>query len=470
MASEDKIPLEIDITSKNDPKGFLDAFKSIEGLKKSIGGISSAVGALGNVVRGFGIAGVVVTAVQQIDKLVKWFGSAKTAAQELNDKVAEINREGNVQASAEEYKKLEDAIARANTRIAEGIALEDMKGKVGRDKEDAVSRLDETRELLALDTADPLRDGKEAEIRAKYAGERAKTAAARKREDNETELRRLQQKREQLAAGASADNLAAGAFDQEASFYRNKASDAELNGRKLKMPEWWEVWKSPEEDPKAVLDAARAAAELRKKATEADDSASGKRAASAEKAAQSGNLLDQIETKSTYRGTLSVEEQAVTEESALVRRFAASKTEAMRRDIIAAREKRDAEAKKIADEIAAKESAASALQAKAASAKNDLSGLRETAQRERVDVDRAQYEFNKLSPRQRRGRDGDALAAEIRKQESEAREANVIYAEAIPSLGKIISESLEQAKRVMAEVKRQRERQKNSRADTGTID
>lgn len=132
--------------------------------------------------------------------------------------------------------------------------------------------------------------------------------------------------------------------------------------------------------------------------------------------------------------------------------------------------KRINEERKVAEEIREKEAAARKARDSAVHAEGSLSDMRARSRKEGQDVYRAQTDLNALSKSARRGRAGAAAETDLRVQTEEAREANTTLAQAIPALTAVIKDSLDAAKRLEAEVKQLKSRQKNGRADAGNID
>lgn len=466
MTPEDKIPIEIDISSRHDSKGVDEAKSGLGGIEKGIASASQKAELFGKILRGVGWFGLIQQGIAIFNSLKEKIDNNRNAAKELNDKIAEINRSGAVKATAEEYKKLGQEIARVNQRLEEKNALEEMASKTSRAKEDASSRLSEIRELMALSPDDPLRAEKEGEIRAKYSSSRAVTAAQRKREDIDADIARTQQTRERLSAEAGVDNLAAGELSQNARLKRRLAQEAELAGQEYKVPGILEPWKTAAPDPAAMIEGAKKAAALRKEASELEAKAAERQAAAEEKSARRAALLDQIEAKAAERGTLSVEEQVVRAEGSSARRAAASRTEAQRRSIRSGRSEKEEERSRMLDS----EDAADRLLNSADQAEDELFGLKSNSMRQSSEAAGARELLNRTPKNRRKGRQWDWQVADTAREENEAREANAAYAEALKSLKDMIKEYRDEAEKFLAEVRQLRERQNSARSDGGNID
>lgn len=470
MAAEDKVPIEFDISSKHDPKGVDDAKAGFAGLEKGINSVAQKAELLGKVMRGLGYIAIVQQAISLYNSLRDRMNAAKEAAEKLADQQADAKAKQAIEDQKTAYDNLKNSMAALNAELARKAELEAISQGGARGIEDARSLVSEQTELSGISFDDPERKEKEDAVRAKYARQRAITSASREKEDAVLA-------RQRFGAEAETKDKAALSVDEQASeterlLEAQRAQQKHWRTMAQKSMSWGSFYDNiryhgPEEKPSVETPESKAFA--------AKAEAAEKRAAELEKLweDQRKNAASLRTEAEQSRGKAAATYGVVTAADIKVNAADMEGSRNVRSAdyaVDAARTDRETKTRAQADDLANKQAQAEALREKAGTAETELHGLRTTAQREMVDVDRAQYAYDKLPSRQRKGREGQALEAEVRRQEAEAREANTALAEAIPSLGKIISESLEQAKRLEAEVKKALGRQSNSRTETGNID
>ena len=311
--------ITLKVGSKFDGKGTDDAKKALGGLgpaaqgaagqslqgfgkvKEGLASVSKGVKSLNQLVAGFGIIGALTKVASFASGIIQHFKDIETARRELQeglDKIAKDRAEG---FSGKVVSELADALKRANDELDRAAARQKAQANARRAGEDAAASLEEAEELAAISPDDPLAAQKSGEIRAKHAAARGNRAARRKVEDIQTDIAGMDSKRTQLLDASHADNQIADMHTREAEALRKQAVDERYEGEKLVMPAWWEMWKSPEADPKAQKEAHEKAAATEQKA-EAKRQESAKATSDAESKRKDADLLlDLIEARATER-------------------------------------------------------------------------------------------------------------------------------------------------------------------------
>lgn len=384
MSAGNTDEVKVKIVTEADSKGTVDAAKKVGDVKKKAeeagNGLSTMFGrtkaGLQSISQQFEFLNKIVGglgALALIQRVYGWYATwrdeiakNKKAVEDLNESVAAINQEERLQATTDEYERLAKAIDKANKQREVENALIDMELKVGRELEDAQSRLAEAKDLAAISPDDPLAAEKKNEVKAKYASYRAQTNMQRKIDDNTSEIDRLQQQRDALTEAAGLDNLKAEDLAKQAATMRRDAFRTEnqnkatsVTGIDLGKNKWSGIYTGDVTQQKAD---AEAAAAMRQKAVELQKKADEAREASEEKSRKRAELLEQIAIKIDRRVGLDTERQAMDVENSYNRREAAGSTEQKRQAVIAEREE-----KKRAEQSAALERSKKALEERQAS-------------------------------------------------------------------------------------------------------
>ena len=103
----DKLGKKAEETAQKTKSGF-------EQANQTFGKVTKAAGAFQKVLSGFGMIGIATALAGGITKIIDSFRSAKKEAEEFNKAAAEKNVKDGIDALADSYKQLTDAIARAN--------------------------------------------------------------------------------------------------------------------------------------------------------------------------------------------------------------------------------------------------------------------------------------------------------------------------------------------------------------------
>lgn len=378
MSAGNTDEVKVKIVTEADSKGTVDAAKKVGDVKKKAeeagNGLSAMFGrtkaGLQSISQQFEFLNKIVGglgALALIQRVYGWYATwrdeiakNKKAVDDLNQSVADINKEERIQAATDEYEKLAKSIEKANKQREVGNALEDVRVSTGREREDAQSRLEEAQALAAISPDDPLANEKKSEIKAQFASARGRVAVSRKMEDNTRAINRMQQERDALTEAAGLDNLKAEDLAKQAAAMRRDAYRTENQNKQtsVKYHYWGNEWTSVDTgDPSKQKADAEAAAGMRQKAAELQKKAEEARAASEEKARKRAELLEQIASKIDRRVGLNIEARAVAVEGSTGRREAAGSTEQKRQAVIAERE-----AQQRAEQVAALERSKKALQ------------------------------------------------------------------------------------------------------------
>ncbi len=175
-------------------------------VQSTMSGVTRAAGLFQKALTGFGVVGVVTTLAAAIGKIRDSFKESTKEAKEF-EKAAEAKAvQASVDALAESYRKLTEAISEANAARRHEQELDDIKLKNKRDAEDAALDLAEQKELAGIDANDLAAAEARAEIQARYQAERSKRQAERAKFDGIRE-------RESLRGDAAAGRKEADAID-----------------------------------------------------------------------------------------------------------------------------------------------------------------------------------------------------------------------------------------------------------------
>ena len=182
---------------------------SFKTMASEVSKVGTAVSAVSQLIRGFGIAGIIVTAIGYIKQIRDWLNKSKDAARELGEEARKVAEQKAVDALADKYKNLTQAISEAKTALREMNELDAVNLANLRALEDAQSKLAEEKEIAAIAQADPDKDLKQTAIRQRYARERSLTGVSRKKEDVVLERQRLtmEAQAQDDAAAAQEDTL-----------------------------------------------------------------------------------------------------------------------------------------------------------------------------------------------------------------------------------------------------------------------
>lgn len=209
----DKVGKKAEETAKKTKSGF-------EQANQTFGKVTKAAGAFQKVLSGFGMIGIATALVGGIKKIIDSFRSAKKEAEEFNKAAAEKKVKDGIDALADSYKQLTDAIARANAERTAQNEIDSIELKNKRDIEDANIDLAEQKELDAIDAEDPAAAEARAEIQARYKAKRDNLAVQRGIFDGVRE-------RQELRQGAMSDRESAGQIDAAAAATEQAIREAE---------------------------------------------------------------------------------------------------------------------------------------------------------------------------------------------------------------------------------------------------
>ena len=208
----DKVGKKAKETAEKTKSGFEQANQAFDKVTK-------AAGAFQKILSGFGMVGIATALVGGITKIIDSFGEAKKKAEEFQKAADEKKVQDGIDALADSYKKLTDAIAGANAARTAQKEIEDIELKNKRDLEDANIDLAEQKELDAIDAKDPAAAEARAEIQARYKAKRDNLAVQRGIFDGVRERQDLQQ-------GAIADRENADKIDAAANETQKKIAEA----------------------------------------------------------------------------------------------------------------------------------------------------------------------------------------------------------------------------------------------------
>jgi hypothetical protein len=191
--------VKVKFTTEHDGRGADEANKTIDKTKAKAGGFGrlgkAAAGFKGVMERvnsamaGFGVMAVVAAVM----RIVKVFEDAKAAALAAQSAWADKSMADGIKSVADAYDNLKESIAGANASARSRMETLDNLLDAERRLEDAASVRREEDEVAALDPSDPLRQEKEADIRARYGQRRAETAGKRGVEDVDRAAERMEQ-------------------------------------------------------------------------------------------------------------------------------------------------------------------------------------------------------------------------------------------------------------------------------------
>lgn len=195
--------VKIKCTTEHDGRGADEANKTIDKTKAKADGAAGGFSRLGKAATGFkgviervnsAMAGFgVMAAVAAVMRIVKAFEDAKAAALAAQSAWADKSMADGIKSVADAYDNLKESIAGANAAARSRMETLDDLLDAERRLEDAASIRSEEDEVAALDPSDPLRQEKEAEIRARHGQRRAETAGRRGVEDADRAAERMEQ-------------------------------------------------------------------------------------------------------------------------------------------------------------------------------------------------------------------------------------------------------------------------------------
>ena len=198
----DKVGKKAKETAEKTKSGFEQANQAFDKVTK-------AAGAFQKILSGFGMVGIATALAGGITKIIDSFGEAKKKAEEFQKAADEKKVQDGIDALADSYKKLTDAISGANAARTAQKEIEDIELKNKRDIEDANLDLAEQKELDAIDVNDPAASEARAEIQARYKARRDSIAIQRGVFDGVRE-------RQELRHGAMSDRENADKIDAAA--------------------------------------------------------------------------------------------------------------------------------------------------------------------------------------------------------------------------------------------------------------
>ena len=210
----DKVGKKAKETAEKTKSGFEQANQAFDKVTK-------AAGAFQKILSGFGMVGIATALVGGITKIIDSFGEAKKKAEEFQKAADEKKVQDGIDALADSYKKLTDAIAGANAARTAQKEIEDIELKNKRDLEDANIDLAEQKELDAIDAKDPAAAEARAEIQARYKAKRDNLAVQRGIFDGVRERQDLQQGA--IADRENADKIDAAANETDKAIEEAKA-------------------------------------------------------------------------------------------------------------------------------------------------------------------------------------------------------------------------------------------------------
>lgn len=167
-------------TAKNAAKGFGQATAAVQRF-------NSAIRAITNI--SF-IAGGIASVVQLWDRLTESARKAKEEAVALAAEQAKVADAKRIDALAEAYKKLGEAISAAAKERQRANELEDLETSEADRLEDEEAKLEKARQIAALDPNDPAYAEKKQRIENAFEVSAAKRGVERAKRDAETKERR----------------------------------------------------------------------------------------------------------------------------------------------------------------------------------------------------------------------------------------------------------------------------------------
>lgn len=218
---------------KTAKSGLSSAETGANNFGKAVSGTAQRLELMGKVMRGLGVVGIVGAAISIFETLRDRINQSKDEAEQLAVKTRQANDVKIVEAAINAYGRLKDELAGINQQHERTAELNALAKGGDRSVEDAQSAAAEKEALAAIDPNDPARSQKEAAVRARFERERAVAAAARKKEDIESQRQQLGQQADisEMAAYERASMLqdlrkqqAAAASSSEELAYRSKAA------------------------------------------------------------------------------------------------------------------------------------------------------------------------------------------------------------------------------------------------------
>ena len=456
----------IDVKSRADTSGLDRSSASANNLGQQVNQASQKAEMLGKVLRGFGYAAIIKTAVDAVRSLHEWLGKSAREAEALSRAQERAADAASVRAKIAAYKDLAKSIGEANAQLSRQAELEGLLKGGQRAAEDAASAAQEAAEIAALPQDDPDRAGREAVIRAQYARQRGTAQASRKREDIQLQRQALE---DQAATGQqSAADMAAllPGMQAEAARLRGKADADVYRARsKRRMNLWTGNWQETDES----TDIASGANEARQQADKLEQAI---RDLTDKIAAAQGDAAFARQKAGAL--TAAYDAAGVTVQTA--DRIGGAAVGAAQGSVSAARAKRDADARALSADIAERERAMREAGDRAGGAQADIDSMRGASRREDADGAAVQARIGETSLRMRgsgsaaRDRALAPLLAELDRETAEARAASAAAAAAIPQLSKIFAEESAAMRRLAEEIKTLKSRQQSGKLDTGNID
>lgn len=201
-----KVKTALESTGEAAKKAADKTKSSFAQVQSTMSGVTRAAGLFQKALTGFGVVGVFTSLAAAIGKIRDSFKESTKEAKEF-EKAAEAKAvQASVDALAESYRNLTDAIGKSNEARRHEQELDDIKLKNRRDKEDAALDLAEQQELAGVDTNDPAAAEVRAEIQARYQAKRGSLQAQRAKFDGVRE-------REALRGDALSNRKEADAID-----------------------------------------------------------------------------------------------------------------------------------------------------------------------------------------------------------------------------------------------------------------
>lgn len=496
MAADGEVNVNIKVTA--DTKGGDAAKASVEGVgkaakqtestgKSAASGLKSAYEGFGNTVRNvgkvvgsftkaLGLIGFAVSAIQTViaafQKLQEWIHRDEIAAAKLREEMEKKSYAESVALVTRNYEQL-------NQKVAENLRLEQQKNnlidertRMERNAEDAQLRLDEAKEIAALDQNDPDYGNKAALISQKYARKKADLQEQRATEDNRNEVNRLYRAADEMEAKAAelrkqtdwGSDAKRNVINKRAEYA--EVSEAARNGDE-KAKERLEQVKKELEEAEATYKKIKAEAEAAEKAAkELREQAANKTGANI--AAKINNQAAQVEIdtqeaqtkRSIENDRKNREEQAKREKERKDKEEQAAAKKARQRNIDQAT-------------IADAPGQISAIKGNIADVEAQMDAARAKEAKERRDVYEAQNNldlFNMNHQGRRLSRSEQAeqqrLAEAVQKETEEAQNASLELERTLKQLSSVLQSFLQQMRQVQKEVSQAERRTQASQAES----
>lgn len=454
--------------------------RSASGLKSAYEGFGNTVSKVGKVVGNFtkalGLIGFAVSAIQTViaayQKLQEWLHKDEIAAAKLREEIEKKSYEESVARVTRNYEQLNQQVAENLRLEQQRNALIDERTRMERDAEDAQLRLDEAKEVAALDQNDPDYGNKAALVRQKYARKKSDLQESRAAADNKTEVDRLYKAAEEMEKkAAELRRQTDWGSDAKRNLINKRAEYAETEaaarGGDGKAKERLDAVKKEYEEAKAAYDKIKAAAEEAEKAArELREQAANKTGANL--AAKINNEAAQVEIDTQERQTRrSIENDRKNREEQ-------ARQEKERKDKEAAdRAKKRQQADLDAATIADAPGVIAAIQGNIADVEGQMDAARAKEAKERRDAWEAKNNldlFNQNHAGRRLSRSDQQeqrrLAEAVQKETNEAQNASVELQRTLSQLSGVLQGFTQQMKQVQREVDAAQKRTSAAQAES----